>query len=61
MAGEGGMGGGAGGAGGGYEFGVDPSLDPELALALRISMEEERARQEKGGAPAEGASSTQAP
>ncbi|KAI3646354.1 hypothetical protein MP228_009282 [Amoeboaphelidium protococcarum] len=61
VAGEGGMGGGAGGAGGGYEFGVDPSLDPELALALRISMEEERARQEKGGAPAEGASSTQAP
>ncbi|CAL0314482.1 unnamed protein product [Lupinus luteus] len=30
----------------GYEFGVDPNLDPELALALRVSMEEERARQE---------------
>ena len=30
-----------------FEFGVDPNLDPELALALRISMEEERARQEK--------------
>lgn len=28
------------------EFGVDPNLDPELALALRVSMEEERARQE---------------
>ncbi|KDN48068.1 hypothetical protein RSAG8_03084, partial [Rhizoctonia solani AG-8 WAC10335] len=28
-----------------FEFGVDPSLDPELAMALRISMEEERARQ----------------
>ncbi|KAJ1925621.1 proteasome regulatory particle base subunit rpn10 [Tieghemiomyces parasiticus] len=28
-----------------YEFGVDPNLDPELALALRMSMEEERARQ----------------
>ena len=27
-----------------FEFGVDPSLDPELALALRISMEEEQAR-----------------
>ncbi|KAJ1344216.1 hypothetical protein BSLG_001356 [Batrachochytrium salamandrivorans] len=39
--------------GAGFEFGVDPSLDPELALALRISMEEERARQEKTtGAPA---------
>ncbi|KAL0449730.1 UNVERIFIED_CONTAM: 26S proteasome non-ATPase regulatory subunit [Sesamum latifolium] len=30
----------------GFEFGVDPNLDPELALALRVSMEEERARQE---------------
>ena len=28
------------------EFGVDPNLDPELALALRVSMEEERARQQ---------------
>jgi 26S proteasome regulatory subunit N10 len=27
------------------ELGVDPHLDPELALALRISIEEERARQ----------------
>ncbi|KAG0212216.1 Inorganic pyrophosphatase [Mortierella sp. NVP41] len=38
--------------GGSYEFGVDPNLDPELALALRISLEEERARQEaaSGGA-----------
>ena len=39
---------GAGGdSGGGFEFGVDPSTDPELALALRMSMEEEKARQEK--------------
>ena len=29
-----------------YDFGVDPNIDPELALALRVSMEEERARQE---------------
>ncbi|XP_014781403.1 26S proteasome non-ATPase regulatory subunit 4 [Octopus bimaculoides] len=29
-----------------YEFGVDPNEDPELALALRVSMEEQRARQE---------------
>ncbi|XP_042025666.1 26S proteasome non-ATPase regulatory subunit 4 homolog [Salvia splendens] len=36
----------AGGGGLGFEFGVDPNLDPELALALRVSMEEERARQE---------------
>lgn len=35
----------AGSGGGAFEFGVDPNLDPELALALRISMEEERARQ----------------
>ena len=25
--------------------GVDPNMDPELAMALRISLEEERARQ----------------
>ncbi|AES95157.1 putative proteasome subunit Rpn10 protein [Medicago truncatula] len=36
----------AAGGGTGYDFGVDPNLDPELALALRVSMEEERARQE---------------
>ncbi|CAF9908834.1 MAG: hypothetical protein ALECFALPRED_005068 [Alectoria fallacina] len=42
-------GGDAGGdaGGGGFDFGVDPSADPELALALRMSMEEEKARQEK--------------
>ncbi|KAF1944166.1 26S proteasome non-ATPase-like protein regulatory subunit 4 [Clathrospora elynae] len=47
--GEGGSGGGGGGASGGndFEFGVDPSVDPELALALRMSFEEEKARQEK--------------
>ncbi|ODM96963.1 26S proteasome non-ATPase regulatory subunit 4 [Orchesella cincta] len=32
--------------GGGYDFGIDPNDDPELALALRVSMEEQRARQE---------------
>jgi len=37
----------AGGSGGGFEFGVDPNLDPELAMALRLSYEEERARQEQ--------------
>lgn len=43
-------GGAAGGGGGGGEFdefGFDPSTDPELALALRMSMEEENARQQK--------------
>lgn len=42
--------GGAGGGGGGGDFGdfdFDPSTDPELALALRMSMEEENARQAK--------------
>lgn len=31
----------------GFEFGVDPNEDPELALALRVSMEEQRQRQEE--------------
>ncbi len=50
---EGGTGGGADGEaaeGGGsrqFEFGVDPSMDPELALALRMSLEEEKTRLEK--------------
>ncbi|WFD18226.1 proteasome regulatory particle base subunit rpn10 [Malassezia caprae] len=29
-----------------FEFGVDPNADPELAMALRLSMEEEQARQQ---------------
>ena len=28
-------------------FGIDPNADPELAMVLRMSLEEERARQEK--------------
>ncbi|KNC79106.1 hypothetical protein SARC_08491 [Sphaeroforma arctica JP610] len=44
--------GGGGGGGGGFEFGVDPSMDPELAMALRISMEEEQARQDRARAEA---------
>lgn len=40
-------GGGAGPVGGQFaEFGgINPEMDPELAMALRVSMEEERARQ----------------
>jgi 26S proteasome regulatory subunit N10 len=55
--GVGGSSGAAGAAGGGgeggdvgasqFEFGVNPEVDPELALALRMSYEEEKARQEK--------------
>jgi 26S proteasome regulatory subunit N10 len=56
-AGGGGGAGGEAGQGGGdnFEFGVDPSLDPELALALRMSLEEEKARQEKEKAAKEAA------
>jgi len=52
----------SGATGGEFDFGVDPTLDPELAMVLRISMEEERAREAKrkseqggGGAATEGA------
>ncbi|KAL4173319.1 hypothetical protein KRP22_008472 [Phytophthora ramorum] len=41
--------------------GVDPSMDPELALALRVSMEEERARQEAAQKRAAEAESAAAP
>jgi len=63
--GESSTGGGGGGGGGGFaEFGgIDPNLDPELAMALRISMEEERARQEAAAAetPADGAAAEASP
>jgi 26S proteasome regulatory subunit N10 len=65
--GEASTGGGGGGSGGFAEFGgIDPNLDPELAMALRISMEEERARQEAaaaegGAAPADGAAAEASP
>lgn len=46
----GGAEGGGGGGGDGFEFGVDANMDPELAMALRVSLEEERARQGAAGA-----------
>ncbi|KZV85683.1 hypothetical protein EXIGLDRAFT_622763 [Exidia glandulosa HHB12029] len=57
---------GPGGPGGGAdnEFGIDPSLDPELAMALRLSLEEARQRQaaEEASASSSGAGpSTSAP
>ena len=55
--------GGGGGEGGDFpEFGVDPNMDPEMAWALRVSMEEERARQEAaaGGEGGEGGASAAA-
>ena len=50
--------GGGGGMGGDFaDFGgIDPNMDPELAMALRVSMEEERARQERAAAAAAAAS-----
>jgi 26S proteasome regulatory subunit N10 len=39
--------GGENGGGNDFEFGVDPNIDPELALVLRMSMEEEKERQER--------------
>ncbi|EAT44429.1 AAEL000568-PA [Aedes aegypti] len=48
--------GGAGLGGAGFEFGVDPNEDPELALALRVSMEEQRQRQEEEQRRAQGSS-----
>ena len=37
----------------GFDFGgIDPNMDPELAMALRVSMEEERSRQERAAAAA---------
>lgn len=48
IAGEGGAATGAGpigGDAGGFDFGADPNMDPDLALALRLSLEEEQARQ----------------
>ncbi|GKT39989.1 26S proteasome non-ATPase regulatory subunit 4 [Colletotrichum spaethianum] len=46
--GSGGGGGGGESSGGNFgEFDFDPAMDPELALALRMSMEDEKARQEK--------------
>ena len=33
--------------------GVDPNMDPELAMALRVSMEEERVRQERAASAAD--------
>jgi 26S proteasome regulatory subunit N10 len=55
LAGEGGGSGSRGDAGetggdtgtNGFEFGVNPETDPELAFALRMSFEEEKARLEK--------------
>jgi 26S proteasome regulatory subunit N10 len=62
-AGVGGMGGGGegGDSGQAFDFGVDPSMDPELALALRMSLEEEEARVKRAKEEAEAAAKPQLP
>jgi len=49
--------GGAGGAGASAAAfgGVDPNMDPEMAMAIRMSMEEERQRQQRAAGEAGGA------
>lgn len=60
MGGLGGSGGGADDANAFAEYGgIDPNLDPELAMALRVSMEEERARQERAAAAAAAAANSE--
>lgn len=51
----------SGAAGGEFDFGVDPTLDPELAMAIRMSLEEERARQAAAAAAAAAAATDQKP
>ncbi|KAL9983494.1 hypothetical protein ACROYT_G005677 [Oculina patagonica] len=43
------------------EYGFDPNSDPELALALRVSMEEQRQRQEEEARRVTAASGEEAP
>lgn len=56
---EGDVPGGPSGSNQDFEFGVDPSLDPELAMALRMSMQEEQARQEAAAAVTVGPSTAE--
>jgi 26S proteasome regulatory subunit N10 len=44
---------------GDFEFGVDPSLDPELAMALRMSMQEAQARDAAAPPPPAASPSTE--
>ena len=43
------------------DFGIDPNLDPDLAMALRMSMEDEKQRQDRVAATATTTSSATAP
>ncbi|PWN26253.1 hypothetical protein BDZ90DRAFT_265211 [Jaminaea rosea] len=61
--GAGGAGAGGSGGEGGNEWGVDPNMDPELAMALRMSLEEEQARQRaaEGSVAASGSNAASLP
>ncbi|CAG8436178.1 9504_t:CDS:2 [Diversispora eburnea] len=58
IAGEDGVPSGYAAGGSNFEFGVDPNLEPELAMALRMSLAEERARQEAEAAKNSGVTIT---
>ncbi|RHZ74147.1 hypothetical protein Glove_227g5 [Diversispora epigaea] len=58
IAGEDGVPSGYAAGGSNFEFGVDPNLEPELAMALRMSLAEERARQEAEAAKNSGVTTT---
>ncbi|WFC97907.1 proteasome regulatory particle base subunit rpn10 [Malassezia yamatoensis] len=59
---EGGTEGGAGPSASHAEYGgIDPNMDPELAMALRMSLEEEQARQRASTQSGEGASGSLVP
>ncbi|KAJ7745417.1 hypothetical protein DFH07DRAFT_833558 [Mycena maculata] len=60
-AGDGAAASGSGGNNAAFEFGVDPSLDPELAMALRMSMQEAAAREAASGASGATASTSTVP
>lgn len=46
------IGGGGAEAGAAAGLGFDPNMDPELAMALRLSMEEHKAAEDAANAPA---------
>ncbi|KAI5455032.1 proteasome regulatory particle base subunit rpn10 [Naganishia albida] len=51
-----------GGEGGGDDFGgIDPNMDPELAMAIRMSLQEEEERQRRAAGTSEPAPATEQP
>ncbi|GHJ88295.1 hypothetical protein NliqN6_4697 [Naganishia liquefaciens] len=56
-----GGGGGGGGDGGGDFGGIDPNMDPELAMAIRMSLQEEEERQRRAAGTTTESSAASAP